>query len=214
MTGVLLGLCGVFIILMTDEVMWRLRILKGELTREIIHILTGTFIAFWPFIMSFGQVQALAFIMLGVIAVSRRYRIFQSIHAVKRRTYGEYFFPLSILVMALLTDSRAIFAAAILHLSLADGLAALVGTYFGKKNSYKIFGQTKSLYGTATFLITSLCIMAAALASDVTAFANVSAWLVVGLPLLATLAESLAVYGTDDLLVPLLVGGVLQALHG
>ncbi len=214
MLGPLFGIVGVLIILVTGELFWRLRIFKGEFTREFTHILAGTFVAFWPFFMTFEQIQVIAGLAIIAIAVSRRYHIFQSIHAVKRRTYGEFFFPLSVLLVAGITDSKAIFVAAILHLSLADGLAAYIGTRYGQKNSYKILGQTKSLYGTAAFLATSLLIMAAALISDVAAFSTISVWLVVWLPVMATLTESIAVYGTDDLLVPLLVAIVLQSLQG
>jgi dolichol kinase len=213
MPGALLGLSGVFIILMTDEIFWRFKILRGEPSRGLVHILVGTFIAFWPFFMSMRAIQVIAALMLVVIAISRRYRIFQGIHAVKRRTYGEFFFPISVGICALVTQSDLIFMAAILHLSLADGLASLLGTRFGGKTKYRIFGQNKSWIGTGAFYLISLLIMVYVGIVHVDLFLHANVWFLAALPIAATLAESVAVYGTDDLVVPILVVVALNALH-
>jgi len=212
MLEIFFGLAGVFIILATDELLWRLKVVRGELSRKIAHIWVGTYIAIWPFFMTMEQVQLLAAVMLAVVAISRRYHVFQSIHAIKRRTYGELFFPISVGLCALITDSKWIFMASILHLSLADGLAALAGTYFGKHTRYKIFGQYKSWIGSLTFLLLSTYIIFTAVAGDIGEFANASPWLVIWLPLLATAVESVTVYGTDDLAVPLVVVLALETL--
>jgi len=212
MTGLLLGVLGVFLILVTDEILWRFRVVRGEVSRKLVHIWVGTYIAIWPFIMGWEAIQLLAAAMLVVISISRQFRIFKGIHNVKRRTYGEYFFPISVGLCALITDSKWIFMASILHLSLADGLAALVGTRFGKRTYYRIFGQNKSWVGTGTFLLLSGYIIFVAVAGDIGDFASVSPLVVIWLPLLATAAEGVAVYGTDDLLVPLVVVTVMEAL--
>lgn len=212
MAGALLGVCGVFVILMTDEILWRLKVLRGEASRKLVHLLVGTFIAFWPFIMTMTAIQILAVAMLVVVALSRQYHIFQGIHAIKRLTYGEYFFAISVGLTAYITDSKWIFVAAILHLSLADGLAALVGKRFGKKNHYKILTQYKSLAGTATFCLVSFVITAVCVLIDIELYTRANVWIIACLPLFATLAESVGVYGTDDLVVPLLVVGVLETI--
>lgn len=212
MLEILIAVAGVFIILITDELFWRFRIFKGELSRKLAHIWVGTYIAIWPFFLTMREIQLLALAMLIVVTISRRYQIFKSIHSVKRRTYGEYFFPISIGVCALITDSQWIFMASILHLSLADGFAALAGTYFAGRTKYKIFGAYKSWVGTGTFLLLSTYIIFVSVAGNIGEFANVESSIVLWLPLVATLAESVAVYGVDDLLVPVVVAGILEAV--
>lgn len=214
MAGALIGICGVFLIIMTDELFWRFKILRGEPSRGMVHILVGTFIAFWPFFMSMRAIQTIALFMLVVIAISRRYHIFQGIHAVKRRTYGEFFFPVSVGLCALITQSDLIFMAAILHLSLADGLASLIGTRFGlRKTKYRILGQNKSWVGTGMFYVISLAIMTYVGIVHIDLFLYANVWMLALIPVVATLAESVAVYGTDDLVVPLVVVTILQYLH-
>lgn len=213
MLGPFLGVLGILVVLLIDEVFWRLNVVRGEASRKIDHIIIGSYIAIWPFMMSMREIQILAVAMLVVISISHRYHIFQSIHAIKRRTYGEYFFPISVGVVAAITSSPWIFMAAILHLSLADGLAAIVGSKFGKITKYRIFGQSKTLIGTAFFFVISQLIITIMLVGNFKEFQTISVWIIVWLPLVASLAEAVAVYGTDDLVVPILIAVILETLR-
>jgi dolichol kinase len=213
MAGAILGIFGVVLIMVTDEILWRLKVLRGEPSRALAHILAGAFVAFWPFFMSMRAIAAIAVLAFVCIAISRRFHIFQSIHAVKRRTYGEFFFPLSVGLCALITDSSYIFMAAILHLSVADGLASMLGTRFGKRTKYRVLGQNKSWIGTSVFYLISLSVMAYVGIVHVDLFLHANVWMLALIPVIATLAESVAVYGTDDLVVPLIVVTILQLLH-
>lgn len=213
MAGALLGMFGVFLILITDEILWRFKVLRGEPSRAVAHVLAGAFVAFWPFFMSMSAIQAIAALAFVGIAISRRFHIFQSIHAVKRRTYGEFFFPLSVGLCAVITDSRLIFMAAVLHLSVADGLASMLGTRFGKPTKYRVFGQNKSWIGTGVFYVISLTVVSLAVIGHMDQFLHANVWVLAALPLIATFAEGMAVYGTDDLVVPLAVVTILQLLH-
>ena len=213
MSGALLGICGVFLIITTDELLWRLKALRGEKSRGLVHVLVGSFIATWPFFMSMRAIQLIALAMLVVIATSRKYHIFQGIHAVKRRTYGEFFFPISVGLCALITQTDLIFMAAILHLSLADGLASLIGTRWGGKSKYKIFGQSKSWLGTAVFYAISTAIIGFTTLGHMDLYLHANVWVLALLPLAASAVEGVAVYGSDDLVVPLMIVGTLQYLH-
>ena len=42
------------------------------------------------------------------------------------------------------THNHLLFAAAMLHLSIADGLAAVIGTKYGKGNTYKVFASARA----------------------------------------------------------------------
>lgn len=184
-----------------------------EFWRKFVHILTGTFIAFWPWIISFGAIQVLSVLLLLVVFVSKRLHIFKSIHGVKRPTYGEILFPTGIFIAATFADSAWIYAAAILHLSLADGFAALVGVRYIKRHGYKVFGQTKTLIGTAVFYLFSLAITLLVVGFDMPEYQESASALLILLPIAATVVESISVYGTDNVLVPALVIGVLNVVR-
>jgi dolichol kinase len=44
-------------------------------------------------------------------------------------------------------------------MSLADGLAAVIGTRYGNRQKYLVLGYTKSVLGTLTFFVVSLGIL-------------------------------------------------------
>jgi phytol kinase len=212
MLGPLIGVGGIFVILVVTEVLWRTKVIKkSEYSRKIIHILSGSFIAFWPFFMSFREVQILSLLLLLVVSVSKSSRFFMSIHGVGRQTYGEIFFPIGIFLAASLTNSIWIYTAAILHLSLADGFAAAVGVHHSKRFGYRVVGQTKTVIGTAVFFILSLFIIATAMVVDPAFYGSNALLLLMFLPLSVTLLENFAPFGMDNLLIPAFVVGALES---
>jgi len=195
----------VLALLLASELWLRTHKNHGEFSREFIQITVGTFVAFWPFFLTQGEIIILAAAFLLVVAASKEQRIFKAIHSVDRTTWGELFFALAVGVTAFITTSRAIYAIALLHMSLADGMAALIGTRFGGKTRYKIFGVTKSLVGTATFIVVSVCLLTAfSLTGNSLSIGHI-ALLAVG----AALIENLGILGLDNLLVPVIVALVL-----
>jgi len=134
---------------------------------------------------------------------------FQSIEQVKRNTLGEYFFPLGILVAALMSPQKEIFTIALLCVGLADGLAALVGQKYGRSNRYRIFSGFKSIAGSLTVFIVSLIILVV-----VDYFGKVGLPLIsfIIMPLDVALVEAFAPYGSDDFLIPICVLAILSLL--
>jgi len=198
----------VFLILVFAEYLSRYKGVHSELTRKLVHIMVGIFVAFWPFFLSWRQIQLLSVMFVIVVAISIRLNIFRSIHAVSRNALGELLFGLIVGILALIVDSEWIFAAAMLHLSLADGLAAIVGLLYGEGNTYKVLGHTKSMAGSIAFFFTSVMIMVAyAIFSD----ASYGAMTLIGLPIMATIAENFSIKGTDNLVIPMLVALVLTS---
>jgi len=213
MTGPLVGIGGIALVLSLSELLWQSQLIKTpEAARKFVHILTGTFIAFWPLIMPLWTIQIISLAMVVVVMASKYLQIFKSIHQVKRPTYGEILFPLGICLSATLARSEVIYTAAVLHLSLADGFAALIGVRY-KRFRYEIMGLTKTLVGTAVFYVISLLITTGVVVFSPDAFASTGQAIVFWLPLMTTLVENIAVYGTDNLLVPVLVIGVLNSLQ-
>ena len=143
-----------------------------------------------------------------VVLVSIKFRVFNSIHAVSRNAMGEVLFAAIIGILAFISTDQWIFAAAMLHLSLADGLAAVIGLAYGEHNSYRIMGRTKSLTGSLAFFFTSVAIMIWYVSFSGT---SPSAVALLWLPVTATIAENLSGEGTDNLVIPLLVALVLTS---
>jgi len=197
-----------FCILVGAEYLSRAKQIHTELTRKLVHVAVGSFVAFWPFFLSWRSIQLLSLAFFIVICISIKLNIFRSIHAVERNVMGELLFAIVIGVLAVICTNPWVFMAAMLHLSLADGLAAVIGLGWGDTNTYKVFGRTKSIAGTVAFIAVSFGILVvyAAFAHSSTSLATIF-WL----PFLAGITENIAVYGTDNLVMPLLIASVLSS---
>lgn len=214
MFGPIIGIGGIAIILFASEFLWRTRIFKGaETSRKLVHIITGIYIAFWPLIMSFVWIQVLSILLFVAVYTSKKRHIFRSIHSVRRLTYGEMLFPVGVFIAATFAQSGWVYMAAVLHLSLADGLAALVGVRYTKRYGYKIFGQSKTIIGTAVFYVTSFTIVAATMLLDPAAYGSNVLFVVLLLPIGTTFIENIAIFGTDNLFVPIVVIAILNSLR-
>lgn len=204
--ALLLTVFAVLAILLIAELLARRTHMHAELTRKFVHMFVGTFIAFWPFFLTWREIQMLSAAMLVVILISIKFTIFKSIHTVPRKAIGEILFAMVIGLLALISSSEWIFMAAMLNLSIGDAAAAIIGLLWGDHNQYKVFGKVKSIAGSAAFLIVSVLVMVLYVAvSDDTA--NLTVLLVI--PLLATIAENIGVEGTDNLFIPILVALIL-----
>lgn len=205
----ILTVLAVFVLLVVSETWWRLKRPHDELSRKFIHITVGTFAAFWPYYMPWKYIIALSAAFIVVVGLSQYFNIFKAIHAVERPTWGEYCFAAAVGILALMTRNPAIYTAALLHMSLADGFAALVGKSYGQANRYKVFGHTKSVVGSLTFMLVSLVILIG-YASVAPIPLNPIA--LVATSAVATMLENFAVRGIDNLLVPVFVAAVLMVL--
>jgi phytol kinase len=199
----------VFVLLVGSELWWRTKKPQSEFSRKFIHITVGSFVAFWPFFLSWNQIRLLAVGFVIAVCVSRWLNIFQAIHSVQRPTWGEVWFALVVGLVTLVTHSKAIYAVSLLQMSLADGFAAIIGVRYGKRYRYHAFGHPKSVPGTATFAVLSATILILySLHSH-----HLSAPYIAGLTLASTIAENIAVLGLDNLIIPLLIAVVLEYIH-
>lgn len=209
----IVGICGaivvVLILLVVSEIYWRKNIVHDEISRKFVHITVGSFVATWPFFLGWGQIQLLSIAFLVTVALSKYLNLFQAIHSVQRPTGGELFFAAAVGLTTVVTQNKYIFAAAILHMSLADGLAAIIGTKYGKKNIYRIFRQRKSLIGTATFIVTSVIITGV---YGLIATVTLSPLIIIAIAYVSATIENVGLYGSDNLLVPLFVASVLSSI--
>ncbi|HCM51693.1 TPA: hypothetical protein DIS56_00970 [Candidatus Saccharibacteria bacterium] len=196
---------------MIDEILWRAKILKGEYNRKFVHISVGSFAAFWPWLLSWRQIQALCLILLAGRVINQLHTFVHDKAGIKRRTYGEYFFPVGIGLCTLLTTNKLFFALAVLNMAVADGLAAVIGQFAGARWRYQVFGYTKTIIGTMTFWLATLSILGIGLllASDAINFADYGLLLLL-LPPALTVLENFSLFGLDDITVPVVTLAVLQ----
>ncbi len=180
-------------------------IISTELSRKILHLVAGLVLVIWPFFISWKSIVIIETIFIAVVGITRWLKMFGSQHGINRVTWGEFFFPIGVILAITLGAPRWVFILAILHLGLADSAAALVGTRYGKTNSYKVFGQKKSLAGSLAFFVVSVMLVGAVLIIAPNDLTSVSTLPLLLLPFMTTLSENLGAYGTDNLLIPLTV---------
>jgi dolichol kinase len=211
MLAVITCLAGVLAILLVNEFLWRDKFLHGELKRKFVHILATIFIAFWPWIISFKAIALIGIGMVIVLLLNRQLKMLHYLGNIRQKTYGEVFLALAVTTVALITDNKIFYAIALLHVALADGLAAIIGTKYGRHWQYKVFGQTKSVIGTMTFWSISLLILGFGLlpAHNYITYDSYLPLLIVLPPILAAI-ENVAVFGLDNLAIPVAVIFALQ----
>lgn len=202
----ILTVLAVLVVLVVNELWWRSRTVHSEFSRKFVHITVGSFVAFWPFFLSWRQIVGMSAAFLVVVSVSKYMRVFQAIHSVQRPTWGELFFAVSVGSVALITHNKWIYTAALLQMALADGLAAIVGVRFGNPQKYLVFGHAKSVAGSLCFFLVSFGILMAfgRWSDQMLSFGYAAA-----ISAAATTLENLAVIGMDNLLVPVLVALML-----
>jgi phytol kinase len=195
----------------------------NEAFRKIIHVFHGVTLAALAFIVPLYLLIIVEAFLLSCMAIGRylyldgyfgKMRWVQYVarlYEVGRISYGEYLYPISAILLILLTDDKWVFAASILTLGLADAAAALVGKKYGKRTTYTILGQKKSLVGSTAFYIVALGVVFA-FAKLAEPAMSVSVFTVLWVTLVITFSENIGVYGTDNLLIPLTTAYLLSAL--
>jgi len=196
----------VFLILLGSEWWWRKRIMHSEFSRKFVHITVGSFVAFWPFFLSWNEIRLLSLSFLVVIGLSKYFHVFRAIHSVQRPTFGELYFAAAVGLLTFVTQNEWIYMAALLQMSLADGFAAVMGVRYGKQ-SYLMFSHRKTLVGSLTFFVTSLAIL---VGYSHFAGAHLSLLFVAGAAAAAAVIENFAVAGLDNLLLPLAMAWLLM----
>lgn len=207
MIAMALTVLAVLIILISCEFWWQKSIKDEEFSRKTVHITIGSFVAFWPFFLSWPQIMILSLAFLVVVSASKALGLFEAIHSVQRPTWGELFFAAAVGAVALITHDKWVYAAALLQMSLADGLAAIIGTRYGGRHKYLVFGYPKSLLGTTTFFVISLAVL---IVFSQHLNSQLNPGILIITSLMASLIENVGIKGSDNLLVPVVVALILS----
>jgi len=203
---------GGLVILFACEYFIRRNKLKGEKARKLVHITIAIYASTWAFYLKPQVIVLISLILIVSVVFAQKKRILKSMKSVGRVTYGEIWYPIGIGVSALLFHNPYIYMIAILHMGLADGLAAVVGKGMGKNaRKYKIAGTTKSIAGSLVFFATSFIIYFGfweifADQSALYASAILISLVSISSALLVTITEVIAPKGSDNIIVPIIAG--------
>ena len=204
----------VFSILLLSEALSKAKLVDNEVSRKLVHMGTGCVVAFSPYFIEWRYIQLLCVMFLVVILLSLKYKIFKGIHSVKRVTKGEILYALGIGACAFLEPAPWIFVAAILHLAIADALAAVVGVKWGKRTRYVLLSHGKTMLGSLTFFYTSMLIMLGAYLTVDHQSLPAPFLLFVAIPAILTLLENVSWYGLDNITIPIMSIVLLSAFTG
>lgn len=191
------------IVFLASEILHRFK-QDPELVRKVVHIGTGhvLLIAWWLHIPLWLCVTA--GILFSAIALFSHYTsVFPLLNNVGRKTYGIFYYALSITILvAFLWDSHPQYAViGVMVMSWGDGMAALIGKRFGK-HTFIYMGNQRSLEGSFAMFATSLLVMLCIFGFTHGLRLND---LKVAMPVaaIAALLEAFSPGGTDNLSVPL-----------
>jgi phytol kinase len=189
---------------------------QKEWSRKLVHIGSGAVVPLaWIFGIDRAIALAAALTATALTSLNHRFRLLGAIEDVGRPSYGTIAYGASIsLLLALFWPRQpAAVAAGVLVMALGDGMAGLLGAGFHSPG-WSLWGQRKSLLGTATMAATSLAVLVGLAACVGTATGGASPTLsaLVGIALVATLLEQVAVAGLDNFSVPVVTGLLWSAL--
>jgi phytol kinase len=176
-----------------------------EIVRKVVHIGTGNVIllAWWLDIPA--SVGITASILAGAVTLfSYRFPILPGINSVGRKSFGTFFYAVSIglLITWFWPLQQPQYAAlGILVMAWGDGLAAVIGQRFGQHH-YQVWGRQKSWEGSVAMCLVSYIVSSLILLG---VQGNVwQTWVVsLAVALVATGLESFSMLGIDNLTVPL-----------
>ena len=186
----------------------------SEYVRKVVHIGTGNIIllAWWMMIPAWAIVGAGVF-FAGVTLLSYRFALLPSINNVGRKSYGTFFYAVSIAVLGgwFWTIDRPEFAVlGILVMTWGDGMAGLIGKQFGR-HRYEIWGMKKSWEGSVTMAIVSAVVCIFVL-SATTSVSGTIVILSIGVGISAALLEAFSKFGLDNLTVPIASAAIAYGL--
>ena len=186
---------------------------QKEWSRKVVHIGTGAVVLLaWAFAIPRDLALGAAALVTVGTALNHHFRLLPAVEDVGRHSYGTIAYGASItILLALFWPQQPLpVAAGVLVMACGDGLAGLVGPQINSPR-WRIFGQTKSLAGTAAMALTSwivlVLLIGVAQATGAPAPSLVAAAVIA---VAATGLEQLSGFGFDNLSVPLATASLWQ----
>lgn len=143
------------------EYLYRFKKVEAEKTRKLVHIGSGLITMLFPiYFQSVTEVAILSLSFLGLLGLSKSFKLLPSINDVDRKTTGSYWFPLSVIMCfaaQLYFEDIAFYYLPLLTLTLADPAACLIG----KKLPFYTFRfkeSQKSVGGSIAFFFVAFAL--------------------------------------------------------
>jgi len=191
------------IVFLASGILHRLK-QDSELVRKVVHIGTGhvLLIAWWLHIPTWLCVSA-GVTFTAIALASHHTNILPMLNDVGRKTYGVFYYALSITILvALFWDQHPQYAViGVMVMSWGDGMAALIGKRFGK-HTFIHLGNKRSYEGSLAMFATSLVVMLGIFGITHGIHAN-DVGIAIPVAAIAALLEAYSPGGTDNLSVPL-----------
>lgn len=185
----------------------------SELLRKLAHIGTGLLAISFPWLFSSAIP---VFVICGVsllllVAVSAipsvRAKLGASLYSVDRESHGEFYFPIAVaLLFFLARGDKLFYLIPLLVLTLADAVAAVLGSIYGKM-PYEGMGGTKSVEGSVAFFTVAFFAVHVPLLLYTSLGRPQTLFVALDIALVVTLLEAVSWRGLDNLIIPL--GGLL-----
>jgi len=183
--------------------------LDPEWARKLVHMGMGFVTLSFPWIFrDTWPVLALCGLSVGSLALLRLWSPLRRLaggvlHGVDRVSFGEFYFPVSVACLFALTHGDPVrYTIPVLVLSLADAVAALVGTRYGQ-SPYTTKEGRKSWEGSLAFFVVGFFATHVPLLLFTTTGRLESLLIASTLALVVMLFEAIAWKGLDNLFVPL-----------
>jgi phytol kinase len=191
------------LVFLASEILHRFK-QDPELVRKVVHIGTGhvLLIAWWLQIPTWLCVAA-GVTFSAIALASHHTNILPMLNDVGRKTYGVFYYALSITILVgLLWDHHPQYAViGVMVMSWGDGMAALIGKRFGK-HTFIYMGNKRSLEGSLAMFVTSLIVMLGIFASG-HSLSPRDVGVAIPVAAIAAILEAFSPGGTDNLSVPL-----------
>lgn len=189
---------------------------NAEGLRKLAHLGTGLLAMSFPWIFSSLApvllVCGLALALLIAISVipAVRVRLGATLYSVGRSSRGEFYFPVAVaMVFALARGDKLLYLIPLLVLTLADAVAAVLGSIYVKM-PYEGIGGNKSVEGSVAFFTVAFFAVHVPLLLWSEMSRPQTLLVALDIALVVTLLEAVSWHGLDNLVIPL---GVLLLLH-
>ena len=206
--GVILSLLYVLVVVLSVEIYFRKKACTNKETfRKIIHILISNYIiivCYFNTVYYFAMIPSSIFIFVNIL--SNKFRIIKSMERKTKNYCGTIWYALSVTMVVIFSFTigcKYIALASVLVLGYGDGIAALIGSKFGK---HYLPNSSKTLEGTCSMFCISLIIISSI---SYLATGDIDLKVILSGCIFATISEALITRGFDNLFIPLIISGVL-----
>lgn len=188
------------------ELLYHFVKVKAEITRKIVHIVTGVLTLLFPLLLSsHWYVLLLCGLFFIILILSVKLNLLPSINKVGRITYGSMIYPIIVYGCYLVFteyNSLTFFYVPVLILALCDPVAEIVGKNLTWKK-YRIFGHTKTLSGSLGFAVAATIVTSIFIYHFQSVSILKSIMLGIILAFFTTIAEGISHKGFDNFTIPL-----------